>query len=296
MVKFTGFCTYPHGGKATTGIFFVVAAALSATCYGIASCRLLVLTFDASGTGSEGGVGCFEEYFQIHNDVSSGWDNSQSTTNSNATSAATWCQVGMGLFQWMRPNEIRSIESNSTSSSDWQDGYCVGYQQTMLDSLGDDDPLFHVARGLGIFSVILSFVLLGWTFVMSCLELNWMQIFLLRLCCLMASLTSELSFLMKKTAICSSMFDATANCKLDQGGLAMVTACILWLIALVMSIVFMESSTYCPLCRRRTNGKERAIESAKTTLKARGTVCMGIPIHLTRPSLGRNRSRSPAIT
>ena len=156
----------------------------------------------------------------------------------------------MGLFQWLRPNDV-------SSDGSWKDGYCVGYQQSMLNALGEDD-LFDVARGLGIFSVIISFVLLGWSFVMSCLELNWMQMILLRFCLFLACLTSGCSFLMKRTDLCETMFEEASECKLDQGGLAMITACVLWMIALLVAIIFMEASTVCPFCLSRASRQRRA--------------------------------------
>jgi hypothetical protein len=258
------------------GLFVTIAAALAATCYGVASCRVLVVTFDTSSSPTSSSTGsCFEDYFQTY---TSGWSSSDGNTLEQAANATSTCRVGMGLFQWLRPN-------NDDDNASWQDGYCVGYQQSMLTYL-TQDTLFEITRGLGIFSVLLSFVLLGWSFVMSCLEWNWMQMFLLRLCLLAASAASGFALFVKKTELCSNLLDDGTECQFDQGGLAMITACILWLIALIITTVFMESSTTCPcgsLSSWRASHKKRSGTPATETGNIPGTYSFDSTESWTKP-------------
>ena len=114
----------------------------------------------------------------------------------------------------------------------------------MLDRL--NDPTFQAARGVGVFAVLLAFVLFLWDFVLSCLQLNRLQVWLLRLCSLLAVMASGLTFLMNRSAVCGGTSSALllfdhASCAVDQGALAMLAACLLWFGHLVVATVWIRT-------------------------------------------------------
>ena len=114
----------------------------------------------------------------------------------------------------------------------------------MLDRL--NDVTFQAARGVGVFAVLLAFVLFLWDLVLSCLQLNRLQVWLLRLCSLLAVVASGLTFLLNRSAVCgngnvtSLPFD-NASCAMDQGALAMLAACLLWFGHLVVAAVWIRT-------------------------------------------------------
>jgi hypothetical protein len=117
--------------------------------------------------------GCFEDYFSIYG-------------TKQADGEQQLCTAGIGLFQWLKPYE--------DGSNDWTDGYCVGYQESMLSII--EDPIFDASRAFGTFAVLISFVVFLWVFMLSCLELNRIQSILLRILCFLGALTTGLGFLL----------------------------------------------------------------------------------------------------
>ena len=75
------FSSYPHGGYVSAGLLLSCCAAFSATCYAVASCRFLELTFETD-------QGSFENHF-----------------STNPVSGNRWhfYRASIGLFQWLRP-------------------------------------------------------------------------------------------------------------------------------------------------------------------------------------------------
>ena len=206
--------SYPHGGYTSLGLFLTCALALSTTTYAVASCRMMVVTF----TSTQGG---FEETFSDRNDR-------------QGETAARY-KVGAGLFQWLRPFD--ASDANGDGNGDWSDGYCVGYQSTMLTALSDTP--FETARGFAVFAVLLSVIVTLWSLLSACIMWNRIQIRLLNACLLAGAVCTGLTFLLKKAAICQTAFQ-DRECSIDQGGLMLVAAVILWLAAFVISVIFVK--------------------------------------------------------
>jgi hypothetical protein len=252
--RFTFHSAYPHGLAPSLTLLFTVAAALAATTYGVASCRLLVVSYSyttGTGTTQSSSSTCFQDYFASH----SGTSNLPALGTSTRQQQRS-CATGIGLFQWMQPFSTGSTSSTSSNnatttadSSSWKHGYCVGYQQSTLATLQAGNSYFDVGRTFGILAVLASFVVLAWTLVLSCLQMNTLQCCLFRLLCYVGALTSGFAFAIKKASLCTQLFDARA-CTLDKGGLAMITGCILWFVASLVSTFFLQTE---PLLFTTTN-------------------------------------------
>ena len=203
--------TYPHGGMATAGIFFASLAALIATCYGLASCRFVLLTFTST-------QGNFEEYFLY---------------NAREGTDVIQYRVGVGLFQWLRVSD--------RETQDWTMGVCLGYQQTMRNQISD--TVFEAARGFAVLAVLLAFVVCSWGMFTSCLSFHRLQVILLRLLCFCGVLACGMSFLLVNSSMCTSEF-MDRRCEIDQGGLIMIGATILWVASFLISIIFVRPETF----------------------------------------------------
>lgn len=209
--------SYPHGGYTSLGLFLTCALALSTTTYAVASCRMVVVTF----TSSQGG---FEEFFSDMNDR-------------EGETAARY-KVGAGLFQWLRPfDSVNDAKGNNNNNDNWSNGYCVGYQSTMLTSISDTP--FETARGFAVFAVLLAVIVTIWSMLSACISWNRIQIRLWSACLLAGAVCTGLTFLLKRAAICQSTFQQT-ECSIDQGGLMLVAAVILWLAAFMISVTFLK--------------------------------------------------------
>jgi hypothetical protein len=108
-----------------------------------------------------------------------------------------------------------------------------------------------------VFAVLMSFVVLLWNFMLACIELNWIQVYLRRLCSFLLVVSCGLSFLLERSDVCSQHFPGS-SCALDQGAMAMMAACILWFCDLLMASIWIKSSRafFKPL-QRRWPGRQR---------------------------------------
>jgi hypothetical protein len=206
------FCcsSYPHGGYTSAGLFLTCAGALSLTTYAVASCKIMVVTFTSF-------MGDFEETFSDFSD--------------RQGNTVVRYKVGVGLFQWLHP--LESIENGG----DWSDGYCVGYQSTMLDALSDTS--FETARGFAVFAVLLAFGVTIWSMLTACITWNRIQLILLSACLLSGAICTGLTFILKKASVCQSAF-IDQECTIDSGGLILIAAVILWLAAFFISVIFLK--------------------------------------------------------
>jgi len=161
--------------------------------------------------------GNFEEYFSIYD------------SQLNAEEANY--KVGVGLFQWLRPSDV----------DDWSEGACTGYQQSVLEEVSD--TMFETARGFGVFAVLLSFGVFIWCFFTACLSLNRFQIYIMRAIILLGTLCSGLTFLFTRSSLCTEAF-LDRECQLDEGGLIMIAAVILWFVSFILSAVFFKRVDY----------------------------------------------------
>ncbi|GAX16491.1 hypothetical protein FisN_7Lh208 [Fistulifera solaris] len=209
-MKFTGLCSYPHGGYTVLGLLLSGAAAMTTTLYAAASCRFLVVTF-VSETGN------FETFFTNIQEAAAG--------RPTATH-----KVGIGLFQFLRPFR---------QDSHWSDGSCAGYQETMLQEMSDTP--FETARFFAVIAIVLSFLLLIWELLMIFVEFNRLQITIFCFIAMMGTLCCGMTFMVMKSAICNSVF-LENKCEVDEGGLVMVAGSLLWFATMVLSAAFLRPS------------------------------------------------------
>jgi hypothetical protein len=244
---------YPHGGCVTAALIVASGAGLAATCYGAMSCRFLKLTYDAAtaaaqASSSSSSSGCFEEAFLP--DITG-----QTDEGSNQEPQAP-CQVGIGMYQWLQQSSS-STSTTSSGSDAWSKGSCVGYQESMLAQISDLS--FSLSRGFGVFAVLMSFVVLLWNVMLACIELNWIQVYLRRLCSFLLVVSCGLAFLLERSDVCSDHFPGS-SCALDQGAMAMMAACILWFCDLLMTSVWIKSSRVWKPMQGRWNRRHRGRE------------------------------------
>ena len=197
-----GNSSYPLGGFVTAGLILSTSAAFVTTVYATASCRFVVVTFTSS-------LGNFEEHF-----------NSAREGNDQMT-----YRTAIGLYQWLRPFD----------PEDWTVGTCVGYQQTMIDAI--TDTMFDVSRTMSVFAILIAIFQFCWMFLSSCLSMNRLQCYLFLFLSFLGTMCTGLTFLFRRSTICTTEFDAV-DCKIDQGGLVMIAAILLWVLTLAVSIYY----------------------------------------------------------
>jgi hypothetical protein len=210
--------SYPLGGYVTAGLILSTSAALATTVYATVSCRFVVLTFTSN-------IGNFEEYFNSNVLTTTTMFTDNDSSNTGSSNLNTY-RAAVGLYQWLRPFD----------TNDWTVGTCVGYQQTMIDAI--TDTMFDVSRTMSIFAILIAIFQFCWMFLSSCLDMNRIQCYLFVLLSLVGVLCTGFTFLFHRSMLCTSEFDATATCHIDQGGLVMIAAALLWMITLGISVYY----------------------------------------------------------
>ena len=198
---------YPLGDKVSYALMASACAAMAATIVATMSCRFVTVSF----TSSSGGL---EDYF--------------ASGNRDVNETPTQYTAGVGLYQWLRPN-------NPEATSDWSEGACAGYQETMLASISDQ--IFEVARTFSVFAIIMSVVETCWVFFTSCFEMNKLQVIMFCGLSAIGTISTAMTFLFPFSSICQTEFEAR-ECTIDQGGLIMIGAVVLWLITFCLSAFF----------------------------------------------------------
>ena len=172
----------------------------------------MVLTFQTDQSS-------FEGHFSI--------DNTPATNGGNQWQSL---RASVGLYQWLRPID---------SALQWNEGACVGYQESMLAVL--EDPTFDAARSFAVIAVLMGIIVSLWSMLSSCIAWNWIQLQILRVLLFLGTITAGLSFLFVRASICNDAFDPSASCELEEGGFVLIAAMIMWLAAFLISIVFAHS-------------------------------------------------------
>ena len=208
----------------SAGLLLASCAAFSATMYAVASCRFLELTFETD-------QGSFENHFSTNPAVGQPWN---------------FFRASVGLFQWLRPVDTATA---------WDEGSCVGYQESMLAVIQDDH--FDMARSFGVIAVLMGLIASLWTFVTSCIAWNWLQLLILRILLFVGFVTSAMSFIILKADMCHDAIPS-ASCKLDEGGMVLIAAIILWLSAFLIAVVFFR-----PFVSQAEPSADRDVEKAR---------------------------------
>jgi len=216
-MHFHGFCSYPHGGWAITGLLIASVFALGATMWGMSSCRMFYIDYTTDR-------GDFSDFFR----------------DPTADGDPVLQRVGAGLFSWLVPS---SEDRNGDSKLDWTDGQCAGYserqRQFFSDTIFEVSRIFAVLSVLGGMGVVLSILLL------SCMAMKWFQIWVLT--AVLGFITSfvSLTFLVFKSKLCNDLVSYQdesygTECTIDQGGLVAIGAIFFWGVAFLISVVYIK--------------------------------------------------------
>ncbi|CAB9504699.1 expressed unknown protein [Seminavis robusta] len=218
MSTYHGLCSYPHGGRSVSFLWFALVGATICTCYSISSCRLVVLTYTSN-------LGHFEDHF----------------VNFDALSDERHT-VGLGLFTWLRPSFYVDGDDDTVTRAtvgNWREGSCVGYNTLQLEDILD--PTMEAVRILGVVSILLAFSVFLFSLMLSCLSLAAWQRYILSAACLFAGIGNGLVLLMLNSDLCTSMgTSGTSSCVMDQGGLVSIAAVILWVCAALLTYFYIE--------------------------------------------------------
>jgi hypothetical protein len=185
--------------------------AMAASMWGISSCRM-----------------GFVEYTNDRGDFSDFY--LDPTSDGDAVEMRT----GIGLFQWLDPFE----------EDDWSEGQCRGYTTLQLEFFGD--TALEIARASGVLSVIGAVAMSFWVLFLNCISMSRMQIRVLQLCLFALMLNIGGTFAIFFSPLCTDLVsyqdeDYETKCTLDQGGLVVIAAALLWAVAFVISCIYIKS-------------------------------------------------------
>lgn len=216
-MQYHGFCSYPHGGWAISGLTVASICALGVTMYGMISCRLVYI-----------------DYMTDRGDFSDFW------RDPTADGEAVVQRVGAGLFNWLAPSDE---DRNQDSELDWTDGQCSGYSESQRQFFSD--TLFEVARIFAVLSVLGGMGVVLGIFLLSCMSMKRFQIWILSGVLGCISISSCLVFLVLKSNLCTDLVSYqnesyTTKCTIDRGGLIVIGAAIFWCVAFLISVVYIK--------------------------------------------------------
>lgn len=216
MTAFYGFCSAPHGGWAILGLIVASGCALSATMWGVASCRYMFIDYE-----TDRGVG-------TGNDFNFFLDPTADLTE------PVQQRVGAGLFSWLVPNE---------DAIAWSDGRCAGYNQLQLEHFSD--TIFEVSRIFAVFTVLGGVGMTVWIWFLLCISLGRIQIWLMRAVLGFLPVFTGLTFIIFYSTLCQDLVSYQdesfeTNCTIDQGGLVVIAGAIFWTIAFLISLIYIK--------------------------------------------------------
>jgi len=216
-MNFHGFCSYPHGGWAITGLSVAAICALAATMWGMASCRMFYIDYTTDR-------GDFSDFFR------------DPTADGNPVVQ----RVGAGLFSWLVPS---NQDRNGDNNLDWTDGQCAGFSESQR--IFFTDTIFEVARIFAVLSVLGGMGVVLGIFLLSCMSMKRFQIWMLSTILGFTSCFVCLTFLVFKSKLCNDLVSyqnesyGTA-CTIDQGGLVVIAAVFFWGVAFLISVVYIK--------------------------------------------------------
>jgi hypothetical protein len=187
------------------GMLLAAAGGFAAAGYAFASCRFVIVSF----TDAEG---AFE-------DVVGGPDGGGDVVRS--------FRVAAGLFTWLNPQSVENFD----------EGTCDGYRATMLEELSE--PFFEAARIMSVIATLLSIMMLAWILLISTLSMRRREIWFMTFSFLVLTSMVGLTFLIFQSSLCNDVGTDT-SCELDEGGLVAIASCILWLVCLLISCIFVK--------------------------------------------------------
>jgi len=216
-MQFHGFCSYPHGGWAITGVAVASICAMAATMYGMASCRMFYIDY----TTDRG------DFSDFYNDPTADGD-------------PVLQRVGAGLFSWLVPS---TEDRNGDSKLDWTDGQCAGFTASQREFFSD--TIFEVARIFAVLGVLGGMGIVLGIFFLSCMSMKRFQIWMLSAVLGFVAIFVGLTFLVFKSQLCTDLVSYQnesyeTKCTIDQGGLVVIAAALFWSVAFLISIVYIK--------------------------------------------------------
>lgn len=205
------FSSFPHGSWSVCGLMIASLMAMAASMWGISSCRMAFVEY----TNDRGN---FAEFYL------------DPTSNGDGVDMRT----GIGLFQWLDPFD----------EGDWSEGQCRGYTELQLEFFGDS--ALEIARACGVLAVIGSVAMSFWVLFLNCISMGKMQIRVLQLCLFALMVNIGGTFAIFFSPLCTDLVSYQnesyeTKCTLDQGGLVVIAAALLWAVALVISFIYIKS-------------------------------------------------------
>lgn len=166
-------------------------------------------------------------------------------------------KAAVGLYQWLRPTDI--------TDNNWSVGTCAGYQQSMLAEI--TDPFFDMSRSFAVFAVILAIFQVCWMLLSACMSMNRIQAYLFCILAFAGTASTGLTFLFHRSALCQTQFQSR-ECVVDEGGLVMIAASVLWMVTFCISICFVVPTVLAETSSidfERQDAHDRAKIAAKKT-------------------------------
>jgi hypothetical protein len=206
------YSSFPHGGWALFALMVSCITALSATMYGMASCRFLYVDFQSDR-------GDFSQFY----------------LDSNLEGEVVKYRAGIGIFSWLLPSD----------ANDWSKGTCLGYTEVQKETFGDG--IFEASRVFGLLSVLGGIIITSCCFFLTCISLTKLQIWLMNAVLFLLAWFVGLTFIVFQSQLCQDLMDfndnsQTSECSIDRGGLATIAACLFWCVALVVSIFCIKAT------------------------------------------------------
>jgi len=220
--------------------------------YGVASCRFAFVDF----TSDRGG---FEDFY----------------FDPTADGSPIQYRAGIGLFQRLVPFD----------PEDWSDGSCAGY--TTLQREAFSDQLFEISRIFAVLTVLGGISVTIWSLFLACLSLGKWQIRVMTFILILLSLLCGMTFILFQAQLCQDLVSDqdesyTTKCTVDQGGLVVIAATILWAVAALICYVYIKPPevdmrisngqiTNAHEQRRRQRQKQRMLAERKRQLAKGGS-------------------------
>jgi len=216
-MQYHGFCSYPHGGWAITGLVVASILALAATMYGMASCRMFYIDYTTDR-------GDFSDFYR----------------DPTADGDPVLQRVGAGLFAWLVPS---TEDQNGDETLDWTDGQCAGFSEGQRNFFSDD--IFNVARIFAVLAVLGGMGVVLAILILSCMSLKRFQIWMLSTTLGLIAIFTGLTFIVFYSKLCNDLVgyqdeNYETECTIDQGGLVVIAAAIFWMVAFLISLVYIK--------------------------------------------------------
>ena len=198
------------------GLISSSIGALCTTMWGVSSCRYAFVDFDSDR-------GDFGEFY----------------LDPTPDGPVIQFRAGVGLFTWLEPFD----------STDWSQGSCTGYTELQTNLFAD--TTFEVARIFAVLSVLTGIGVVIWTLFLSCISLGKYQIWTMSTIFGVEAIFVALTMLIFASDLCHDTLVAQlsdggtdnqyeAGCTLDQGGLVVIAAILLWCVSFLISVMYVK--------------------------------------------------------